>query len=62
MNPHLEGGVFYLWGYSNTARSVLPSVVLIPNPFFGMLNIYEYEKSFKINGVGIDWIGEEDTQ
>ena len=24
-------------------RSVLPSVVLIPNPFFGIMNIYEYE-------------------
>ena len=24
-------------------RSVLPSVVGIPNPFFGIMNIYEYE-------------------
>jgi hypothetical protein len=26
--------------------------------FGGIVGIYEYEKGIKINGVGIDWIGE----
>jgi len=26
--------------------------------FWGIVGIYEYEKGVKINGVGIDWIGE----
>ena len=42
-----HGGVPYIRddmiGDIRIRRSVLPSVVGIPNPFFGMLSIYWYE-------------------